>query len=80
MDVGDRQRLMRAAQAECLSFPEDESKQPWLGKLFAAGATRTQLIESGEIHKLAKVLQDYDWPKLAERMQARDERRAAGSP
>jgi uncharacterized protein len=37
---------------------------------------RRTLIESGEVHRLAKVLQDYDWPKLAERMQAFDARRA----
>jgi len=40
-------------------------------------AERQRLIESGQVHQLAKVLQEYDWPKLAERMQAFDERRAA---
>ena len=40
-------------------------------------AERQRLIETGEVHRLAKVLQEYEWPKLAERMQAFDERRAA---
>lgn len=35
---------------------------------------RRALIESGEVHRLVKVLQDYDWAKLAERMQAHDAR------
>lgn len=37
-------------------------------------AERRRLIESGEVHKLVKVLQEYEWPKLAERMQAFDAR------
>jgi len=40
-------------------------------------AERQRLIESGQVHQLAKVLQEYDWPKLAERMQAFDAHRAA---
>ena len=32
---------------------------------------------SGEVRRLVKVLQDYDWPKLAERMQAFDARQDA---
>lgn len=35
-------------------------------------AQRRALIESGEVHRLVKVLQEYDWAKLAERMQAFD--------
>jgi Fe-S-cluster containining protein len=38
---------------------------------------RQRLIHSGEVHRLVKVLQEYDWPKLAERMQAYDVQRAA---
>jgi len=38
---------------------------------------RKRMIHSGEVHRLVKVLQDYDWPKLAERMQAFDAQRAA---
>ena len=41
----------------------------------AKSAERARLIESGEVHRLAKVLQDYDWKKLAERMQMFDNRR-----
>ncbi|HJV97279.1 MAG TPA: YkgJ family cysteine cluster protein [Albitalea sp.] len=40
-------------------------------------AERQRLIESGAVHKLVKVLQEYDWPKLATRMQAFDDRGAA---
>jgi Fe-S-cluster containining protein len=40
-------------------------------------AERKRLIESGRVHQLVKVLQDYDWPKLAGRMLAFDEQRAA---
>jgi Fe-S-cluster containining protein len=40
-------------------------------------AERKRMIQSGEVHKLVKVLQEYDWPKLAGRMQAFDVRRAA---
>lgn len=40
---------------------------------------RRRLIESGEVHRLVKVLQEYDWPKLAERMQDFDARRAAAA-
>jgi len=29
------------------------------------------------VHQLVKVLQEYDWPKLAERMQAFDARKTA---
>jgi Fe-S-cluster containining protein len=42
-----------------------------------ASAERARLIESGEVHRLVKVLQEYDWPKLAERMQAFDDRHPA---
>ncbi len=35
-------------------------------------AERQRLIRSGEVHRLVKVLQEYDWPKLAVRMQAYD--------
>jgi Fe-S-cluster containining protein len=35
-------------------------------------AERKRMIQSGEVHRLVKVLQEYDWPKLAERMQAYD--------
>ena len=35
---------------------------------------RKCMIQSGEVHRLVKVLQEYDWPKLAERMQAFDMR------
>jgi Fe-S-cluster containining protein len=38
---------------------------------------RQRMIQSGEVHRLVKVLQEYDWPKLAERMQAFDAQRAA---
>jgi len=38
-----------------------------------------RMIQSGEVHRLVKVLQEYDWPKLAERMQAFDIQRAACS-
>jgi len=38
---------------------------------------RKRMIQSGEVHRLVKVLQEYDWPKLAERMQAFEARRAA---
>jgi Fe-S-cluster containining protein len=34
---------------------------------------RKRMIQSGEVHRLVKVLQEYDWPKLAERMQTFDE-------
>jgi hypothetical protein len=37
------------------------------------------MIQSGEVHRLVKVLQEYDWPKLAERIQAFDVQRAACS-
>jgi len=40
-------------------------------------AERKRLIDSGQVHQLVKVLQEYDWPKLADRMQAYDERHAA---
>lgn len=40
-------------------------------------AERKRMIESGEVHRLVKVLQEYDWAKLAERMQGFDARRAA---
>lgn len=40
---------------------------------------RKRMIQNGEIHRLVKVLQEYDWPKLAERMQAFDELRATSS-
>jgi hypothetical protein len=39
-------------------------------------AERKRMIQSGEVHRLVKVLQEYDWPKLAERMQAFDTRHA----
>ena len=42
-------------------------------------AERQRLIENGQVHQLAKVLQEYDWPKLADRMQAFDERRASAA-
>ena len=38
---------------------------------------RQRMIQSGEVHRLVKVLQEYDWPKLAGRMQAFDAQRAA---
>jgi Fe-S-cluster containining protein len=38
---------------------------------------RKRMIQAGEVHRLVKVLQEYDWPKLAERMQAFDAQRAA---
>jgi hypothetical protein len=38
---------------------------------------RKRMIQTGEVHRLVKVLQEYDWPKLAERMQAFDVQRAA---
>jgi Fe-S-cluster containining protein len=38
---------------------------------------RRALIESGEAHRLVKVLQEYEWAKLAERMQAFDDRGGA---
>jgi len=38
-----------------------------------------RMIQGGEVHRLVKVLQAYDWPKLAERMQVFDEPRATGS-
>ena len=38
---------------------------------------RRALIETGEVHRLVKVLQEYDWAKLAERMQAFDDRGGA---
>jgi len=38
---------------------------------------RKRMIQSGEAHRLVKVLQEYDWPKLAERLQAFDTRHAA---
>lgn len=42
---------------------------------------RRRVIESGEVHRLVKVLQECAWPKLAERMQAFDDRSAAaGAP
>jgi len=40
-------------------------------------AERKRMIQSGEVHRLVKVLQEYDWPKLAERIQAFDARYAA---
>jgi len=38
---------------------------------------RKRMIRSGEVRRLAKVLQEYDWPKLVERMQAFDARQNA---
>ena len=38
---------------------------------------RQRMIQSGEVHRLVKVLQEYDWPKLVECMQAFDARHAA---
>jgi uncharacterized protein len=38
---------------------------------------RQRMIQSGEVHRLVKVLQEYHWPKLAERMQTFDAQRAA---
>jgi uncharacterized protein len=38
---------------------------------------RKRMIQTGEVHRLVKVLQEYDWPKLAERMQVFDAQRAA---
>ena len=38
---------------------------------------RKRMIQSGGVHKFVKVLQEYDWPKLTERMQAFDARKAA---
>lgn len=35
---------------------------------------RRGLVDTGQVHRLVKLLQQYDWPKLAERMQAFDER------
>lgn len=40
---------------------------------------RRALIESGEVHRLVKVLQEYDWAKLAERMQTFDQRGGASA-
>jgi uncharacterized protein len=40
-------------------------------------AKRRELIGSGAIHGLVKVLQEYDWNKLAARMRAFDKRQAA---
>jgi hypothetical protein len=37
---------------------------------------RKRMIQGGEAHRLVKVLQEYDGPKLAERMQAFDARHA----
>jgi len=31
---------------------------------------RKRMIQSGEVHRLVKVLQEYGWSKLAERMHA----------
>jgi Fe-S-cluster containining protein len=42
-------------------------------------AERQRLVDSGEVHQLVKVLQEYDWPKLAQRMQDYDRRHAAAS-
>ena len=42
-------------------------------------AERNRMIHSGAVHQLVKVLQAYDWPKLAERMQAFDVQRAASA-
>jgi Fe-S-cluster containining protein len=39
------------------------------------GAERKRMIETGEVHRLVKVLQEYDWPRLAARMQDHDARR-----
>ena len=39
-------------------------------------AERQRLIETGEVHRLAKGLQEYEWSKLAERMQAFEERQS----
>jgi len=49
------------------------------GMLVGGASDLQALIDSGEVHKLVKVLQEYDWPKLAERMQAFDNRRAAAT-
>ena len=38
---------------------------------------RKRMIRSGEGHRLVKVWQEYDWPKLAERLQAFDTRQVA---
>lgn len=35
-------------------------------------AERKRMIQSGEVYRLVKVLQAYDWPKLAERMPTYD--------
>lgn len=40
-------------------------------------AERKRMITSGEVHQMVKVLQEYDWPKLAVRMQALDTRHIA---
>ena len=40
---------------------------------------RKRMIQNGEIHRLVKVLQEYDWPKLAECMQTFDVLRATSS-
>jgi len=42
-------------------------------------AERNRMIHSGAVHQLVKVLQAYDWLKLAERMQAFDVQRAASA-
>jgi len=38
---------------------------------------RKRMIQGGEVHRPVKVLQEYDWPRLAERMQAFDARHNA---
>jgi uncharacterized protein len=41
-------------------------------------ARRRELISTGAVHGLVKVLQEYDWSKLAARMRAFDEQRTGG--
>jgi len=49
--------------------------QPFYG--IKNSGERKRMIRSGAVRRLVKVLQEYDWPKLAERMQAFDARQDA---
>ena len=66
------QKLIRAAKTARLAFPDDESRQAWLALIYGIknSGERKRMVQSGDVHRLVKVLQEDDWPKLAERLQA----------
>ena len=68
---------LTAAKALCLwpGQPLDEDhRHP--SHLMAIHPAMDLTIEGGEVHRLVKVLQEYDWAKLAERMRDFDVRRS----